>query len=283
MTIILLVFPLLLIGTVVVAYFYYRTAIYDVARSLQNKKAFTPFNALPPREAIPVIKSSTGEEFARKYLPDALSNLVNFTNAIAPDWIVGVHPGGRFLSVLLAEQIGFPANRCLYVRTSNTDANKIVFARQRFESNLPREGKMLVVDDISRTGRTLHLLKRYLIAKNYTGPCAVKGMEECYRLSKVHFAALLVVLEEGAVDIQFRPDFCVYRTADKFFRLPWSKFAAKVDEAFAMKHQGMAADSRILAQYEQMSQDYDYAVELVREQLGSLAPQLLKPPLRAAG
>jgi adenine/guanine phosphoribosyltransferase-like PRPP-binding protein len=281
MTIVLLIFPLLLMGTLIVGYFRFRDDIFEVARALQNKKAFTPFSALPPREVIPMIKSSTGEEFEKNYLPDAMSKLVKYANTIQPDWFVGVHPGGRILSVLLAESMGFPRDRCLYVRTSRRQTNKILFTPQRYELKRPREGTMLIFDDISRTGRTLHLLKRYLIAKNYGAPCSPNDVD-CFRLSKVDFATLLVVLEEGEADVHFRPDFTVYRTADKLFRLPWSRFSADVDKAFALRQKGMLADDRIIAQYERMSCDYDYALEFAYQQLGTLAPSHLKEALRAA-
>src|ERR1700674_4116947 len=119
--IILALVPALLLSSIIFAgFFLYRDEIVSVARSLQNKNAFTPFSALPPREAVPIIKSGTGDEFAEMYLGEAMSKLVTYVKAIEPDWLVGVHPGGRLVSVLLAEQVNFPPNRCLYVRTSRT-------------------------------------------------------------------------------------------------------------------------------------------------------------------
>ena len=142
---------------------------------------------------------------------------------------------------------------------------------------------MLIIDDISRTGRTLHFLKRYLIALNYKACSKGTDFTDCFRLDRVYFAALLVVLQKDEVDNQFRPDRTYYRTSDRFFKLPWSEFSAKLDEAFAMRRKKMNFDSNVISQYERISSDYDFALQFALQQLPSMEQHIPAHSWRATG
>ena len=80
-------------------------------------------------------------------------------------------------------------------------------------------------------------------------------------------AALLVVSEPDDPANRFRPNLACYRTENRFFTLPWSEYAARVDAAFAMRTQQLDYDENIIRDYETMASDYDYALKLANEYL----------------
>jgi len=232
-----------------------RDYLFEIARSLQNQKAFAPENALSPRDAIRPTPDSNREQLDGAALHEVLEELSAYVRLIKPDWIAGVHPGGRLLSVYVADQIDFPKNRCLFVRTSPDRTDSIEFEPKSDIPNEPLQGKIVIIDDISRTGDTLSSLKWFLMRKNYI---------EGYQLTEVYFAVLLVVSEEGASRSRFRPDWVYFRTDKKFFRLPWSELSIETAAAYAHRRQGLSYSQAVIDRHEKIVSDPDYALHLAK-------------------
>jgi hypoxanthine phosphoribosyltransferase len=258
---ILAVAPTVTIVTMIVLGFIFRKdEIFNIARALQNKRAFEP----PLPIASPVPRPELPEELGaldRDRVMAAIEELSEYAKSVKPDWIVGVHPGGRLLSVYIANRIKFPRDRCLFVRTSANRSRSIVFEPQRSQLNYPIAGKLLAIDDISRTGQTLLTLKRFFISQNYREPEADNPE---FKLKIVRFAIMLIVTQPEKTGWNFRPDHVCYRTKEHYFRLPWSTLSSEIEMAFASRRQKMDFDGNVIAAYENIAKDYDYALEVAQ-------------------
>lgn len=233
-----------------------RDQIFQIARVLQNQKTFST----PAIIKAPFVPADQSNAFDPTTLRDSIERLVLYARSVRPDWILGVHPGGRLLSVLVAEQLQLPRENCLYIRTTSHDSKRVVVEPVLLR-NEPSSGRMLVIDDISRTGDTLNVVKSFLLRKNFCGS---------YALTKVFFAVLLIVSHDGE-DYEFRPNWIAYKTKNEKFRLPWGKFSVAVQDELTLKHSGRPYSEKVVEQYFKIISNYDYALEMAKEVLDSAA------------
>jgi hypoxanthine phosphoribosyltransferase len=252
--------PLTIVLIIVLGFFYRKDEVFDIARALQNKRAFEPPVPITSPAPLPQLPDDL-EVLDRPRLIAAIEELSEYAKSARPDWIVGVHPGGRLLSVYIANRINFPPERCLFVRTSANRSRSIVFEPQRSQLNRPIAGKMLAIDDISRTGQTLLTLKRFFISQNYR---ETEADDPEFKLKIVRFAIMLIVAQPEKTGWKFRPDHVCYRTNERYFRLPWSKLSSEIEVAFASRRQEMDFDGNVITAYERIAKDYDYALEVAQ-------------------
>jgi hypoxanthine phosphoribosyltransferase len=229
--------------------------LFEIARAIQNQKAFSPTGILVPPTYIRPLPTTVSKRFEGPILFEAINQLKSYAESVKPDWILGVHPGGRLLSVLVADQMGFPKERCRFIRTTSHYSKKIVLEPETYRPN-DVQGTMLVVDDISRTGNTLSVVKSFLIAKNYT---------EGNQLTRVLFSVLLLVLSDEKQEFRFRPDWVCYGTDNKWLELPWSDFSHGVSVAYRGKSSKREYDHDIIEEYDRIVADYDYALNLAKK------------------
>ena len=240
-----------LVAAAATTYFIYRDDLIEIGRTLHNQKLlFTSERVLAQREELPLLDENA--ELTKPNLRDAVVKLVAYSKQLNPDWIVGVHPGGRLLSVYVADRIGLDQSKCGFVRTDPDRTDRLVL---ELPPNEKMTGRLLLVDDISRTGDTLDALKWFFIERNFSSICA---------LDRINFAVLLVVSDPDNA-YAFRPDWVRFRTEKKWFRLPWTDLAVRIKTAFAFRKMGLQFSQAAIDQHEQLVSDYNYALGLARK------------------
>ena len=243
--------PLVLVGVVGAGYYAHRHDLIELGRTLHNQKIlFTSNQLLAPRAELPPVADIVS--LSTSALNDAVARLIEYATEVNPDWIVGVHPGGRLLSVYMADKINLDASRCLFVRTDPDRTDRLVF---ELPPNEKMSGTLLVIDDISRTGDTLEALKLFFVERNFTDVCA---------LQRIYFAVLLVV-SIADYEESFRPDWVRFRTDNRWFKLPWTDLAVKVKTTFAAKRMGLHFDPNVIEQHERMTIDHNYTLGLAKK------------------
>lgn len=183
-----------------------------------------------------------------------IQKAVEYVREMQPDLIIGVHPGGRMLSVYIADILGFPPGRCIFAHTEPVRSPHINITGLNQLS-----GKILVIDDITRSGRTLRVLKSY-IESEYQSPG--------FKISSLEFLVLVVVDSLKKVDSfrvpMFRPDFFCYTTEEKRLELPWSILSEKIKLNFDYLNKGLEYDKSYLNIHEKMVQDFNFALSLAK-------------------
>jgi hypoxanthine phosphoribosyltransferase len=246
--------PFLFVAVIGLGCWLNQEELFEIARSIQRQKAFSPIQKLTPRKQIRPLPFAAGDRLCGSLLTESIAQLKSYTELVKPDWILGVHPGGRLLSVLIADQLKFPSNRCRFIRTTSHHSKKIILEPEGYKPNEP-QGKLLVIDDISRSGDTLGVVKSFLFARNYT---------DGYSLTRILFSVLVVVWNEDESLFEFRPDWVCYRTDKQWLRLPWSGFSAEVAEAYRLKAANREYDHDVIKKYDRIILDYDYALAFAK-------------------
>lgn len=226
-----------------------RDEVIALARAVEARKAFSNLATLPARSQAPSPPAHLHGLHGLE-LREACDALVEYARGFKPDWILGVHPGGRLLSVYVGHLLGIPADRCLFVSTCREyqDEPEVRGFLERVE------GKLLVIDDISRSGATLHVVKDLLEDLNRSGK---------FDLGRVAFAALTVVtMPFGGRDI-FRPDWTRFGTTDPNFHLPWTGLSREIRTELVKRKAGQRFDAQIIDIYEDLISNQDTAYGLV--------------------
>jgi Phosphoribosyl transferase domain len=83
-------------------------------------------------------------------IKEYIGRLARVTEELEPDWIVGVNTGGRMIATMVADQIGFPHDRCVVLSTETESRIRVDMGRYDRLT-----GDVLVIDDVCRTGKTL--------------------------------------------------------------------------------------------------------------------------------
>ncbi len=191
------------------------------------------------------------------YLSRAFNELASYAKQFKPDWIIGVHPGGRILSVLLTERLGLPRQRCLYAGTYPARNPCIAFYPDPDQFATPVSGRVLLVDDIVRSGKTLNDLKTHLKGLNF---------EDDFQVTNVRFAALLLVATDiDKNQIRFLPDWFSLRTNQPGLMLPWSGFGERVATQYRLRQANAVHDEGMITAYEELTQSYDKALSFAKE------------------
>jgi hypoxanthine phosphoribosyltransferase len=260
------ILPLVLISTSIIVGFYLaRDRVFEYAKLSRNKKVFSSEGKLAPRGRFSVSSGENLKILPNSVLKECILDLAEYTKVFSPDWIMGVHTGGRLLSVLLAEEVGHPRGACGYIGTKSTRSKRITIETHNRNSNRPLEGKVLIVDDISRTGNTLDCVKSHLEHINFSTFFDEEQGKSVAILDSVKFAVLVVVDDSDERDLKFRPDWVRYKTAEDFFKLPWSELSAKIESAYKSRSSGYEYDSDAIETHENIIKDYDFALNCARK------------------
>ena len=226
-----------------------RKRIVALVHGLETRRVFAP----PRREvaglAGPI--SSDVQGLKGTALAEALDELGAYARMMRPDWILGVHPGGRLVSAYVADLIGLDARHCLYVSTSRGQTEGIEILQR---PNIIG-GRVLIVDDAARSGQTLRAVRSYLEAANAT---------DDFKLETVEFAVLALVVTEGDPGVRFAPHWARYTTTDYYFRFPWSQLTAKINHEYRLMVMGSPHDKKTIAEYQKIVTDFDYALKTMQ-------------------
>ena len=254
------VLPLIVSAVAIAGYVKNRDRLLEIVRVLQNQKRFSADRDLPPRYAFPLLTADRLNEMKDSDLQRAIAEIIAYARDFSPDWIAGVHPGGRLLSVLVGEQLRISPDRCIYISTYRSRTGKIQFM-PAIENVFT--GKLLIIDDISRTGDTLRAIKSYLFARNLG--------DSNYKLSSVRFAVLLVAETTTETpddsEIRFRPDWVYGRTEIQNIKLPWSQLSADIREAYDNRQAGYWYNRDAIREHRVICSNFDYALGKAHEYL----------------
>lgn len=191
-----------------------------------------------------------GSELSGEYFDAALKRMVEYAKDYRPDWILGVHPGGRLASVLVAKTIGLTREKCIYVRTDRGSSDGFGFEPL---PNTLMEGRVLIIDDITRSGATLRAVKSFIEDSIYSGST---------KFNTINIATMAVVvpaeLDEWAIPV----DWAAVWTKQYNFKMPWTTFSSKIKYAFALKQINESYNSQVMEKYEGLKRDFEYAYDL---------------------
>lgn len=246
----------------VIGYLTHHGEVLKVVQGLKNLKVFTEDQVLQRRvhspELPPELQSRPHgqRQLEGAVLKEGIAALASYVKQRNPDWLVGVNFGGRLLSAYIANQIGFSAQNCLFIRRSD-DGTAIVFEQQagHLLRNRQYEGDMLILDDISRTGLTFATIRSFLMQTNY---------QSDYHFRRVYFATLIEVIEPHSLRSRMRPDWSWRATRDVTFKFPWSELGAEITLAVNLKKDGFGPDEksrRVLDLYGRIGSDFNCALE----------------------
>src|SRR6476660_7700703 len=103
-----------LVAVATIGYFLNRTYLTNLAQRLANDAAFSDQEGDPLGTGLlaPFVEGDCleGDKFA-----DGVAALLQYAKQVNPDWILGVHPGGRLLSVRICEFLNLDPTRCFFV------------------------------------------------------------------------------------------------------------------------------------------------------------------------
>lgn len=170
-----------------------------------------------------VFKADTSEgSVDSNRLQEALDRLVEFVADYDPRHVISVHTGGRIVASQVCLRLGIPDYRHHYISTYRTPGTSLLNDFRKFNS--PLDGKVIVIDDISRGGRTLRTVRSTLLAQKSSGRID---------FSALRFATLfLASTTEKAKSGYFEPDFSSFVVSDENFQLPWSGVSAIAEIGF---------------------------------------------------
>jgi hypoxanthine phosphoribosyltransferase len=239
--------PVLLSCVVVGGYAFSHAYVLAVARQLNNRKVFSESQILPD-DIYP--KRSDEVTLRGSRLQEATEAMVFYARNMKPDWVVGVNLGGRMLSVLVADAIGLEPTKCLFVSTDPDRDPNVVFQPSVDHLNCI-SGKMLVVDDITRTGDTFRLFRKYLNDLNFT---------KNFDLSVVSFAVVAIV----AYETFFRPcpDWARFRSTSRNLKFPWTELSSSIQLAYSYRHSKRDYDQSVIDEYDRLCSDFQYALDI---------------------
>ncbi len=194
--------------------------------------------------------SAEGDILDGEDLRSALSGLVNYSREVAPDWICGVQPGGRMLSIWLANELGLGSNRVLYIETTGVPKESIDFHNK---PNSQPTGNAIVIDDISRTGDTLKAVKSFIRVRRYEG---------IHNFSQVKYVTLATVLPLDDSSKLFVPDWTARKTNEYNFSFPWTWLTRGMTESRKRSIFDFKAESELLTMYKNIRDDAETAFEV---------------------
>lgn len=197
----------------------------------------------------PVQFNESGEIDHANFI-EKLDELVEQVKFLSPDHIIGVHTGGRLLSVLISERVGVEDKNCHYVHSNHGTKLGITLHTQ---SNTI-SGNVVVVDDISRSGGTLDMIYRNLVRGTFAKE---------YFIEKIDFFVMLLCSQATSKRAFrggfFLPDWYGFFTQRDDAALPWSRLTSEISSAISLRNQGKSGDVYFLKLYDQLISDANFA------------------------
>jgi hypoxanthine phosphoribosyltransferase len=229
---------LTVVSLVSIVYIGYITV--NMYRAAYKDNRIMPEELPPAFRAVPLKKLLLG-----------IHDLAEYARAFNPSWIVGVHPGGRLLSVYIADKLSIPLERCLFAHTEPEHISEILVRGLKPDQEL--SGPVLVIDDIARTGNTLRAVQAHF--RYYTS-------HGTYKISRHLYAVLLLVDREK--EMVFVPDWYKFTTKVSFIKFPWSPLSEKIRHELVQRTKGFKVDERYLALHEKMAEDPKIALQVAK-------------------
>lgn len=181
----------------------------------------------------------------------AIDQLVKYAKEIDPDCIVGVHAGGRLVSALVCEELDIPEHHCGYFSTDLYRDRE----PQLFMKSNSLHGKVLVIDDVIRTGSTLEMIRRKITHDTF-----YKKMD----VDSSFFAALVVAEDRRKFSKgYFFPDWLRFKTKRDDEQLPWSRLNAGIRMAMMYKNKDRDFDEYMIAVHDRLIKDVSFALYCV--------------------
>lgn len=129
----------------------------------------------------------------------ALRELLLYAKKINPDYIVGINRGGTMVGAIAALKLNIPSSNFLRCYVDD----KVV------ECHVEKiKGAVMIIDDISRTGKTLARVKNYFLEHNKN-------------INKIIISTLFMYVEKDRPIYQ-EIDFFAYKINNKNVMLPWN-------------------------------------------------------------
>jgi hypothetical protein len=241
-------------------YIIYRQYFIEIISNYHNTKLFTSNKMLWKRKQSGPIYKEHRVALSAKDVREGISEIKSYINDLSPDWIIGLHLGGRLLSVYISDKISYPIENCLFMcRSPEGDTLEILHPSDKPIPNPPYEGKLLIIDDISRSGITFSTIRGYFMKINYKSE---------YHLRHVYFATLLEMFEPHPARNRSRPDWSWGLTTDIEARFPWSLESAKFARALNLRRSGFKIDKQmesLLDEFRRIGTDYQYALKMAKK------------------
>ena len=160
------------------------------------------------QELLDNLQSSVMEysRISRSNVEDSLNTMVSFVSGKKPDFLIGLNIGGIIVGSYLASNLQIPENRFIKCSVSKYEKEYKITIYTEEEIY----GKVLIIDDISRSGLTMEIAKRHI--------------EKEYRNNLEIITATLVAFTDENTD---RPlyenlDFYSYKTHNLHLLFPWT-------------------------------------------------------------
>ena len=250
--------PFAAVGLAIIGIYIDRSRISEVGNYLVAKRRRESVDARQVR-AVPlqptVMEPITIKDITPEQTTEAIDNLISYARTLSINWIFGVHTSGRLLSVLLASRLGIPPQRCLYVGTRFGRHKGISIDRL---PNVPLEGNVLVVDDISRSGATLSSIRQYLVKRRYEGSLS---------FDRLYLAVLATVVADDT-DSRQMVNWTQFLSSNYYLKFPWTEFSSRSSAAFENDQLGFDADQTMLAKFARIRDDFSSALAVMNELLG---------------
>lgn len=181
-------------------------------------------------------------------LRTAIRDLTAFAQKSDFDQIVGVHTGGRLASVLVCESLGVSTSKCGFISTDIRPNRE----PQLHSSLNSLHGDILIIDDVTRTGSTLEIIRRNIIRDSLLKENAVRS---------VSFATLLVAKKrERLAKGFFVPDWWAFTTESPDTALPWSRLSTRTRAAHLLKLKKREYDERFIEIHSALISDHGFSL-----------------------
>ena len=153
-----------------------------------------------------------------KAVNEAIKNVSDYSLDLLPDYIVGLNRGGTMIAAFVALFLGLPSRkftRC-YVGEGEVDCS---------EASL--SGRVLIIDDICRSGETMELAKSY-VSSNWNN------------IEKIYTASLFSYVDENMRSSFREIDYYSTAVSSIDISLPWNEEpTSRRDQFEKVKNEGI--------------------------------------------
>lgn len=186
----------------------------------------------------------------------AFERFVQYVEILKPDYILGIHTGGRLLSVLVGDRLGFDPDKIGFLHTRIERDTRIQFAEAETgatgKSSIP-SGTVLLIDDIVRGGGTLNEATAFLREQTISGKLAITDLR----------TASLCVQSESNV----RPDWWGIEVKSSMFQTPFTRLSNAILNAYRKHRRGeplSRAEKDFIARHESIVLDYERSLAIAK-------------------